>query len=46
MPSRGVDYTVVNGAATWAQGQLTEVTAGQVLRSSAPATHTCVRAAR
>jgi len=35
MPSRGVDYMVVNGAATWAQGQLTgaKAKAGAVLRS-------------
>ena len=33
MPSRGVEYTVVNGAVTWAQGKLTEARAGQVLRS-------------
>ncbi|HUO62304.1 MAG TPA: amidohydrolase family protein [Terriglobales bacterium] len=33
MPSRGVEYTVVNGAVTWADGKLTGATAGQVLRS-------------
>jgi len=33
MPSRGVEYTVVNGVVTWADGKLTGVTAGQVLRS-------------
>jgi len=33
MPSRGVEYTVVNGVITWAGGKLTGATAGQVLRS-------------
>jgi N-acyl-D-aspartate/D-glutamate deacylase len=33
MPSRGVEYTVVNGAVTWKDGKLTGATAGQVLRS-------------
>jgi len=33
MPSRGVEYTVVNGAVTWADGKLTGATAGQVLKS-------------
>jgi N-acyl-D-amino-acid deacylase len=33
MPSRGVEYTVVNGLVTWADGKLTGATAGQVLRS-------------
>src|ERR1700687_2913676 len=33
MPSRGVEYTVVNGAITWQDGKLTGATAGQVLRS-------------
>ena len=33
MPSRGVEYTVVNGAVTWADGNLTGAAAGQVLRS-------------
>ena len=33
MPSRGVEYTVVNGAVTWMDGKLTGATAGQVLRS-------------
>ena len=32
MPSRGVEYTIVNGAVTWEQGQLTEAKAGKVLR--------------
>ncbi|WP_421998913.1 N-acyl-D-amino-acid deacylase family protein [Reyranella sp.] len=32
MPSRGVEYTIVNGAVTWDQGTLTEAKAGQVLR--------------
>ena len=32
MPSRGVEYTVVNGAVTWDQGKLTEAKAGRVLR--------------
>jgi N-acyl-D-amino-acid deacylase len=33
MPSRGVEYTVVNGAVTWADGKLTGAAAGEVLRS-------------
>jgi len=33
MPSRGVEYTVVNNAVTWADGKLTGPGAGQVLRS-------------
>jgi N-acyl-D-aspartate/D-glutamate deacylase len=33
MPSRGVEYTVVNGVVTWADGKLTGATAGHVLRS-------------
>ncbi len=33
MPSRGVEYTVVNGVITWADGKLTGAAAGQVLRS-------------
>ena len=32
MPSRGVEYTIVNGAPTWEQGRLTEGKAGEVLR--------------
>ena len=32
MPSRGVEYTVVNGAVTWEQGRLNEAKAGKVLR--------------
>ena len=33
MPLRDVEYTVVNGAVTWADGKLTSAAAGQVLRS-------------
>ena len=33
MPSRGVEYTVVNGVVTWKNGKLTGAAAGQVLRS-------------
>ncbi|HJQ56272.1 MAG TPA: amidohydrolase family protein [Vineibacter sp.] len=33
MPSKGVEYTVVNGAITWSQGSLTEAKAGKVLRA-------------
>jgi len=33
MPSRGVEYTVVNGVVTWADGKLTGAAAGQVLKS-------------
>ncbi len=32
MPSKGVEYTIVNGAVTWEQGRLTEAKAGKVLR--------------
>jgi len=32
MPSKGVEYTVVNGAVTWEQGKLTAAKAGTVLR--------------
>ncbi len=32
MPSKGVEYTVVNGAVTWEQGRLHEAKAGRVLR--------------
>ncbi|MFZ5779146.1 MAG: N-acyl-D-amino-acid deacylase family protein [Pseudomonadota bacterium] len=34
MPSRGVEYTIVNGALTWEQGKLTDARAGRVLRGS------------
>jgi N-acyl-D-aspartate/D-glutamate deacylase len=33
MPSRGIEYTIVNGAVTYANGQLTGAAAGMVLRS-------------
>jgi N-acyl-D-aspartate/D-glutamate deacylase len=33
MRSRGVEYTIVNGAVTWENGKLTGANAGQVLRS-------------
>jgi N-acyl-D-aspartate/D-glutamate deacylase len=33
MRSRGVEYTIVNGEITWANGAMTGATAGQVLRS-------------
>src|SRR5437899_127259 len=33
MRSRGIEYTVVNGAVTWERGALTGAAAGQVLRS-------------
>jgi N-acyl-D-amino-acid deacylase len=33
MPSRGIEYTIVNGAPTYAKGELTGATAGRVLRS-------------
>ena len=33
MPSRGIEYTIVNGALTYAQGALTGAAAGTVLRS-------------
>ncbi|HEY6983673.1 N-acyl-D-amino-acid deacylase family protein [Reyranella sp.] len=32
MPSKGVEYTLVNGAITWEQGKLTDARAGKVLR--------------
>jgi N-acyl-D-amino-acid deacylase len=32
MPSRGVEYTIVNGVVTWESGAMTGATAGQVLR--------------
>jgi hypothetical protein len=32
MPSKGVEFTVVNGAITWEQGKLTAAKAGKVLR--------------
>jgi len=32
MPSKGVEYTMVNGEITWEQGKLTEAKAGKVLR--------------
>jgi N-acyl-D-aspartate/D-glutamate deacylase len=32
MPSKGVEYTVVNGAVTWEQGRLNGAKAGKVLR--------------
>ena len=32
MPSRGVEYTIVNGVVTWERGAMTGATAGQVLR--------------
>jgi N-acyl-D-aspartate/D-glutamate deacylase len=32
MPSKGVEYTLVNGAITWEQGKLTEAKAGRVLK--------------
>jgi N-acyl-D-aspartate/D-glutamate deacylase len=32
MPSRGVEYTIVNGKVTWERGAMTGATAGQVLR--------------
>jgi N-acyl-D-amino-acid deacylase len=32
MPSKGVEYTVINGAVTWEQGKLTAAKAGTVLR--------------
>jgi N-acyl-D-aspartate/D-glutamate deacylase len=34
MPSKGVEYTIVNGAVTWEQGRLSEAKAGKVLRGS------------
>ena len=33
MRSRGVEYTVVNGAVTWENGKLTGASAGKVQRS-------------
>ena len=33
MPSKGVEYTIVNGAVTYAEGELTTAKAGRVLRS-------------
>jgi N-acyl-D-aspartate/D-glutamate deacylase len=33
MRSRGVEYTIVNGAVTWERGKLTGESAGRVLRS-------------
>jgi N-acyl-D-amino-acid deacylase len=33
MPSRGIEYTIVNGALTYAKGELTGAAAGTVLRS-------------
>jgi len=33
MRSRGIEYTVVNGAVTWERGALTGAAAGKVLRS-------------
>jgi N-acyl-D-aspartate/D-glutamate deacylase len=33
MRSKGIEYTLVNGAVTWEQGALTGASAGQVLRS-------------
>jgi len=33
MRSRGIEYTIVNGAVTWERGALTGAAAGQVLRS-------------
>jgi N-acyl-D-aspartate/D-glutamate deacylase len=33
MPSRGIEYTIVNGVLTYAQGALTGAAAGRVLRS-------------
>jgi N-acyl-D-aspartate/D-glutamate deacylase len=32
MPSRGVEYTIVNGVVTWEGGAMSGATAGQVLR--------------
>ena len=32
MPSRGVEYTIVNGVVTWEHGAMTGAAAGQVLR--------------
>ena len=33
MRSRGIEYTIVNGAITWQRGELTGASSGQVLRS-------------
>jgi len=33
MSSRGIRYTIVNGAVTWENGALTDAAAGKVLRS-------------
>ena len=33
MPSRGIEYTIVNGEVIWANGTITGATPGQVLRS-------------
>ena len=33
MRSRGIEYTIVNGAVTWEKGRLTGAAAGEVLRS-------------
>jgi len=33
MPSRGIEYTLVNGVVTWEKGALTGAAAGEVLRS-------------
>jgi hypothetical protein len=33
MRSKGVEYTVVNGAVTWEKDALTGASAGEVLRS-------------
>ncbi len=33
MPSKGVEYTLVNGEVTWAEGAVQEARAGKVLRS-------------
>jgi N-acyl-D-aspartate/D-glutamate deacylase len=33
MPSRGIRYTIVNGACVFVEGELTQARAGQVLRS-------------
>ena len=32
MPSKGVEYTLVNGAVTWDEGKLTEAKAGRLLK--------------
>jgi N-acyl-D-aspartate/D-glutamate deacylase len=33
MPSRCIEYTLVNGVVTWEKGSLTGATAGEVLRA-------------